>query len=108
MTAATTTEPRHGTATAALRGQPGAVWAIAFAAVVSFMGIGLVDPILPSIAEKLDATPSQSEMLFTTYLALTGIAMFFTSWVSSRIGTTSVPSRTRRPWAFTPLAIRYS
>jgi len=70
----------------ALKHQPGAVWAVAFAAVVSFMGIGLVDPILPSIAEKLNATQTQSELLFTTYLALTGVAMFFTSWVSSRIG----------------------
>ena len=70
----------------ALRHQPGAVWAVAFAAVVSFMGIGLVDPILPSIAQKLNATQTQSELLFTTYLALTGVAMFFTSWVSSRIG----------------------
>jgi len=51
------------------------------------MGIGLVDPILPSLAEKLAATPTQSEWLFTTYLALTGAIMFFTSWVSSRIGT---------------------
>jgi len=51
------------------------------------MGIGLVDPILPSIAEELHATQTQSELLFTTYLALTGVAMFFTSWVSSRIGT---------------------
>jgi len=67
--------------------QPAALWAVAFAAVVSFMGIGLVDPILPSIAEKLNATQTQSELLFTTYLALTGVAMFFTSWVSSRIGT---------------------
>jgi len=66
--------------------QPGAVWAIAFACVVSFMGIGLVDPILPSIAEKLNASQTQSELLFTTYLALTGLAMFFTSWLSSRIG----------------------
>ncbi|MCL2780055.1 MAG: MFS transporter [Actinomycetia bacterium] len=54
---------------------------------VSFMGIGLVDPILPSIADKLHATQTQSELLFTTYLAMTGAAMFFTSWVSSRIGT---------------------
>ena len=30
--------------------QPKAVWAVAFAAVVSFMGLGLVDPILPAIA----------------------------------------------------------
>ena len=36
--------------------QPIAVWAVAFAAVVSFMGIGLVDPILPAIAGQLLAT----------------------------------------------------
>nr|WP_314101164.1 MFS transporter [uncultured Frigoribacterium sp.] len=66
--------------------QPTAVWAIAFACVVAFMGIGLVDPILPAIAESLKATPTQTELLFTSYLAVTGIAMFFTSWVSSRLG----------------------
>ncbi|KQO62974.1 MFS transporter [Curtobacterium sp. Leaf261] len=66
--------------------QPTAVWAIAFASVVAFMGIGLVDPILPAIAASLRATPSQTELLFTSYLAVTGVAMFFTSWVSSRIG----------------------
>jgi len=70
-----------------VRRQPPVVIAVAFAAVVSFMGIGLVDPILPSIAAKLNATQTESELLFTTYLALTGVAMFFTSWVSSRIGT---------------------
>ncbi|MDR2895616.1 MAG: MFS transporter [Propionibacteriaceae bacterium] len=69
-----------------MRRQPAAVWAIAFACVVSFMGIGLVDPILPSIAEQLQASETQSELLFTTYLALTGVAMFFSSWVSSRLG----------------------
>jgi len=66
--------------------QPTAVWAIAFACVVAFMGIGLVDPILPAIAESLKATPTQTELLFTSYLAVTGVAMFFTSWVSSRLG----------------------
>jgi predicted MFS family arabinose efflux permease len=66
--------------------QSSAVWAIAFACVVAFMGIGLVDPILPAIAKSLKATSTQTELLFTTYLAVTGVAMFFTSWVSSRIG----------------------
>ena len=50
------------------------------------MGIGLVDPILPAIAGDLGATPTETEMLFTSYLVITGIAMFFTSWLSSRIG----------------------
>jgi len=63
-----------------------AVWAVAFASVIAFMGIGLVDPILPAIARDLKATPTETEMLFTTYLAVTGVAMFFTSWVSSRLG----------------------
>ncbi|WP_336603862.1 MFS transporter [Agromyces seonyuensis] len=66
--------------------QPKAVWAVAFAAVVSFMGIGLVDPILPAIARDLEASPAQTQLLFTSYLAVTGLAMFFTSWVSTRIG----------------------
>ncbi|WP_129839952.1 MFS transporter [Streptomyces sp. RFCAC02] len=66
--------------------QPKAVFAVAFACVVSFMGIGLVDPILPAISEDLDATPSQVTMLFTSYLVVTAVAMLVTGWVSSRIG----------------------
>ena len=66
--------------------QPKAVWAVAFASVVAFMGIGLVDPILPAIAADLHASPTDTELLFTSYLVITGVAMFFTSWVSSRIG----------------------
>jgi predicted MFS family arabinose efflux permease len=67
-------------------GQPLAVWVLAFAAMVSFMGIGLVDPILKSIAANLDATPSQVSLLFTSYLLVTSIAMLVTSFVSSRFG----------------------
>ena len=66
--------------------QPKEVWAVSFACVIAFMGIGLVDPILPAIAQELQATPTQTELLFTSYLLITGIAMLFTSWVSSRIG----------------------
>lgn len=66
--------------------QPKQVWAVGFACVIAFMGIGLVDPILPAIATDLEATPTETEMLFTSYLLITGVAMLFTSWVSSRIG----------------------
>ena len=66
--------------------QPKAVYAVAFACVVSFMGIGLVDPILPALSTQLDATPSQVSLLFTSYLVVTAVAMLFTGWVSSRIG----------------------
>lgn len=45
----------HGTTTSLFK-QPRAVWAVAFACVISFMGIGLVDPILPSLAKNLHAT----------------------------------------------------
>ena len=66
--------------------QPKAVWAVAFACVIAFMGIGLVDPILPVLAQDLDATPSQVSLLFTSYFAITGVSMLVTGWVSSRIG----------------------
>ncbi|MFE9724460.1 MFS transporter [Streptomyces sp. NPDC005794] len=66
--------------------QPKAVWATAGASVVAFMGIGLVDPILPSIAEGLEATPSQVSLLFTSYFLITAVAMLVTGFVSSRIG----------------------
>ena len=66
--------------------QPRAVWAVAFACVVSFMGIGLVDPILASLRDKLHASPAQVELLFTSYLVVTAVAMLVTGWVSSRIG----------------------
>jgi ACDE family multidrug resistance protein len=66
--------------------QPKAVWAVAFACVISFMGIGLVDPILPALRDKLHASPSQVELLFTSYLVVTAVAMLVTGWVSTRIG----------------------
>ncbi|GLZ53299.1 MFS transporter [Actinomycetospora sp. NBRC 106378] len=66
--------------------QPKAVWAVAFACVISFMGIGLVDPILPALAQQLAATPAQVSLLFTSYLLITAVAMLVTGWVSSRIG----------------------
>ena len=66
--------------------QPRAVWAVAFACVISFMGIGLVDPILPALASQLQASPTQVELLFTSYLVVTAVAMLVTGWISSRIG----------------------
>jgi ACDE family multidrug resistance protein len=70
--------------------QPKAVWAVAFASVIAFMGIGLVDPILKPIGEQLDASPSQVSLLFTSYMLVTGVAMLITGVVSSRFG----PKRT--------------
>jgi MFS family permease len=80
--------PGHGVAgaTGSPFRQPKAVWAVAFACVVSFMGIGLVDPILPALSTQLNATPSNVELLFTSYLVVTAVAMLVTGWVSSRIG----------------------
>jgi ACDE family multidrug resistance protein len=78
--------PAHSPSGGSILRQPLAVWAVAFAAVIAFMGIGLVDPILPAIAESLEATPTETSLLFTSYLVITGIVMFVTSWLSSRIG----------------------
>src|SRR6185437_14175107 len=66
--------------------QPKAVFAVAFACVVSFMGIGLVDPILPAISHELHTSPSEVTLLFTSYLVVTAVAMLITTWVSSRLG----------------------
>jgi ACDE family multidrug resistance protein len=66
--------------------QPRAVWAVAFACVIAFMGIGLVDPILKEIAADLGATGSQVSLLFSSYMAVMGVAMLVTGVISSRIG----------------------
>ncbi|MFA9462214.1 MFS transporter [Thiohalorhabdus sp. Cl-TMA] len=66
--------------------QPRAVLAVAFACIIAFMGIGLVDPILKSIAHSLGASPSQTALLFTGYMAVMGVSMLVTGVVSSRLG----------------------
>ncbi len=71
---------------AGLLQQPRSVWAVFFAGIIAFMGIGLVDPILPAIAEKMDATPSEVSMLFTSYNAVMAVAMLFTGMIASRLG----------------------
>ncbi|MER5369522.1 MFS transporter [Streptomyces sp. NPDC002722] len=75
----------HGKAASPFR-QPKAVWAVAFACVISFMGIGLVDPILPALGKSLHASPSQVSLLFSSYLIVTAVAMLFVGWVSSHLG----------------------
>ena len=90
MSAASASHTPSPTGKSSLLKQPRAVWAVAFACVIAFMGIGLVDPILKEIAAKLGATPSQVSLLFTSYMAVMGVAMLITGVVSSRIG----PKRT--------------
>jgi len=71
-------------------GQPRAVWAVLFACIVAFMGIGLVDPILPIIADGLHADNSQVELLFTSYFAVIGVSNLVAGFFATRIG----PKRT--------------
>ncbi|CCH77686.1 metal efflux transporter [Nostocoides japonicum T1-X7] len=66
--------------------QPKNVYIVAFACVIAFMGIGLVDPILKPIADDLGASASQVSLLFTSYMIVMAVAMLITGWVSSRIG----------------------
>ena len=63
------------------------VWAVFFACIVAFMGLGLVDPILTSIAAQLQATPAQVTLLFTSYNGVMALAMLITGYLSSRLGT---------------------
>ncbi|OLF05115.1 MFS transporter [Actinophytocola xinjiangensis] len=66
--------------------QPRTVWVTAFAAVIAFMGIGLVDPILLSIAESLNASPTEVTLLFTSYLGVQVVAMLLTGALTARFG----------------------
>ena len=77
---------QHGRLLDAVKGQPRAVWVTAFAAVIAFMGIGLVDPILKSIGEGLDATPQQVTLLFSSYIFVQVFAMLVTGVFSARYG----------------------
>ncbi|GAA4537874.1 MFS transporter [Amycolatopsis samaneae] len=76
----------HASLLDAVKGQPKQVWITAGAAVIAFMGIGLVDPILLSIAKGLNATPSQVTLLFSSYLGVQVIAMLVTGAASARFG----------------------
>jgi MFS family permease len=66
--------------------QPKAVWAVFFSCIIAFMGLGLVDPILPAIASQLNASTSQVSLLFTSYNAVMALAMLVTGAITSRIG----------------------
>src|SRR3954462_642073 len=69
-----------------LLSQPKSVWAVFFASIIAFMGLGLVDPILPAIADQLHATHSEVTLLFTSYNAVMAVAMLITGVISSRFG----------------------
>ncbi len=47
---------------------------------------GLVDPILPAIAKKLNASTNEVTLLFTSYNAVMAIAMLITGIISSKFG----------------------
>ena len=76
----------HNSTQESILKQPREVWAVFFACIIAFMGLGLVDPILPAIAENLNASHSEVTLLFTSYNAVMAVAMLITGAVSSRIG----------------------
>ncbi|MED0679749.1 MFS transporter [Aneurinibacillus thermoaerophilus] len=57
-----------------------------FATFLAFMGIGVVDPILPSIAEQIGATHWQVEMLFTSYIFTMAIMMLPAGLLAGKFG----------------------
>jgi len=66
--------------------QPLAVWGVFFASIIAFMGMGLVNPILRELSEKLHAAPSEVTLLYTSYNAIMAVAMLITGTVSTRLG----------------------
>jgi len=67
------------------RFRPG-VLAAAFATYVVFLGIGVVDPVLPTIAEAMGASHTMVELLFTSYILVMAIAMLFSGPIATRLG----------------------
>ncbi|WP_099221248.1 MFS transporter [Listeria costaricensis] len=61
-------------------------WVTVLASLLAFMGIGIVDPLLPSIAESIGATHSQVEMLFTSYIFTMAVMMIPIGIVASKVG----------------------
>ncbi|WP_239255045.1 MFS transporter [Listeria ilorinensis] len=61
-------------------------WVTVVASLLAFMGIGIVDPLLPSIAESIGATHSQVEMLFTSYIFTMAVMMIPIGIVASKVG----------------------
>lgn len=65
---------------------PKAVLATAFAIWIAFMGIGVVDPILPAIGRAMGATAPEVELLFTSYIAVMALTMLVSGVLSTRLG----------------------
>lgn len=61
-------------------------WITAFATFLAFMGIGVVDPILPVIAEQIGASHWQVEMLFTTYIFTMAVMMLPSGLMAGKFG----------------------
>jgi MFS transporter, ACDE family, multidrug resistance protein len=57
-----------------------------FATFLAFMGIGVVDPILPIIAEQIGASHWQVEMLFTAYILTMAFMMIPSGILANRLG----------------------
>ncbi|GGM54110.1 MFS transporter [Halarchaeum rubridurum] len=60
--------------------------AAAFATYVVFLGIGVVDPVLPTIAAAMGASHTMVELLFTSYILVMAIAMLFSGPIATRLG----------------------
>lgn len=69
-----------------LSGFPPAAVATAFATFIAFMGIGVVDPILPVIGRAMGASAPQVELLFTSYIAVMAITMLVSGVLATRLG----------------------
>jgi len=65
---------------------PATVLATAFATLIAFIGIGVVDPILALIGKDMGATPLQVEWLFTSYIAVMALAMLLSGVLATCFG----------------------
>lgn len=62
------------------------VLATALATTMAFLGIGVIDPILPLISHQMGASRAQVELLFTAYIAIMAVAMLVAGVAATRWG----------------------
>lgn len=62
----------------------------AFSTFLAFMGMGVVDPILPDIAKQLGATSWQVELLFSAYIMMMAVIMIPAGMLAGKFGDKAV------------------
>lgn len=65
---------------------PSAAWLLFIAIIAALMGMGLIGPVLPTLAKQLAASPSEVTLLYSSYNLVMAIGALITGAISTRLG----------------------